>query len=486
MKQMKKRLCGILVLVMCILFMIGCAANPDRGSVTSKNDGIFEQNMTVAATAPLDEEILYTDTFTSHDGTVEYTINLDQELNSDPLPIVEVVPHFFTGEDVKRVAHALFGDVEFYEREHEEDAEYSKEQLQKRINWMTELATPEALRELYGDEEYVADTLDRLKHFIQYYTVQMEAAPEENPHTPCEWTFKEDKNYASSYNAQGDDWIVATVDLGDVNYKVFAVSRNANDYKFNEISVQFGDGLGDAQAELNYLRAKLCRTPEPTQEQIDTVKKKAQNMLDQMEIGEWKISFTNVLEEHYGDAVEYQIQICATPVFQGVHALYGQQTKSLTSSFTSNYHISTAVFHFSANGDLIYFDLDAPVEIKSVVNEGVAILPTEELLERTKEYLTLYGVDAQYLAFFPMEWYQKPLSCKVSVDRLEFGLARVRVANSDNTFYYTPAFAVYGSASYYDRETGEYVHMPPNFPDVEIERPLVWINAVDGSIIEEA
>ena len=166
MKQLKKRLCGFLAIVMCITAMTGCAANPDRGSVTSKNDGVFEQNMTVAATAPLDEQLLHTETFTSTDGTAEYTIHFDQELKSNPLPIVEVVPHFFTGEDVKRVAHALFGDVDFYEREHEDDPEYSKEQLQKRINWMTELATPEALRELYGGEEYVEDTLELLKFFI--------------------------------------------------------------------------------------------------------------------------------------------------------------------------------------------------------------------------------------------------------------------------------------------------------------------------------
>lgn len=485
MKQMKKRLSGILALIMCILAITGCAANPTKGTVTSKNDGVFEQNMTVAATAPLDEQLLHSEIFTSADGTAEYIIHFDQELKSDPLPIVEVVPHFFTGEDVKRVAKALFGNVDFYEGEHEEAPEYSREQLQKRINWMTEIATPEALQTIYG-EKYVDDMLEILKFFIQQYTVQMENAPEDNPHTPCEWTFKNDKYYASSHNSHGDNWLLATVDLGEVNYKVFAITRDASDYKYNEISVQFGDGLGYAQLEMAYLRSKLCRTEKPTQEQINAVKEKAQSILGKMGIGEWEISFINVLEDQYGDAVEYQIQICATPVFQGVHALYGQQTKSLTSSFASNYHISTAVFQFSANGDLIYFDLDAPVEIKNVVNDGVAILSTEELLERTKEHLALYGVDAQYLAFFPIEWYQKPLTCKVSVDRLEFGLARVRVADSDNTFYYTPAFAVYGSTSYYDKETGEYVHMPPDFPDVEIERPLVWINAVDGSIIEEA
>lgn len=85
MKQSKKRLCGILAVTMCISVMTGCAANPNQGSVISKNDGVFEQNMTTPATAPLYEEVKYTDTFTSHDGTVEYTMDLQQKLTSDPL-----------------------------------------------------------------------------------------------------------------------------------------------------------------------------------------------------------------------------------------------------------------------------------------------------------------------------------------------------------------------------------------------------------------
>lgn len=167
MKQIKKGLCGILALTMCVSVMTGCASNPNKGAVTSKNDGVFEQNMTVAATAPLDEEILYTDTFTSHDGTAEYTINLDQELTSDPLPIVEVVPHFFTGEEVKKVCDTLLGEAEWREQVREADPKYSKSEIQYKLEWMTEIANSDALRELFGGKD-ADEALDLLRSFMQY------------------------------------------------------------------------------------------------------------------------------------------------------------------------------------------------------------------------------------------------------------------------------------------------------------------------------
>ena len=35
------------------------------------------------------------------------------------------------------------------------------------------------------------------------------------------------------------------------------------------------------------------------------------------------------------------------------------------------------------------------------------------------------------------------------MNRMEFGLARVKVANKDFTYYYVPAFVVYGSTYFY-------------------------------------
>ena len=97
-KSVSAGLCGAL----CLSLLAGCAESPKKDVVTSKNGGVFQQNITVQATAPLDERLTYQDTFTSTDGTVTYTLDLDQELSSQPLPVVEVVPHYLTGEDVDR------------------------------------------------------------------------------------------------------------------------------------------------------------------------------------------------------------------------------------------------------------------------------------------------------------------------------------------------------------------------------------------------
>lgn len=480
-----RRITGALLCVaLCITTLPACAANPEDSPVVGKNDGVFQQNMTVPATTPLEEQIQYTETFTSTDGTAEYQILFDQDLLSDPLPIVEVVPRIFTGGDLQRIAGVLFPEAEFYEREPEDNPRYSKSQLQKRMNWMTEIADEEAMRSLWGTElsDYT-DQIELLKILLLQYTAQLETAPEENPHTVCNWTFKNDRAYASEFNSTGDPTLFATVDLGPVNYKIHSVVRDKSDYKLNRVTVQFGDGLGYNEQEMRYYQAKLCRTAEPTQAQVDALTEKAQSMLDRMGMGQWRVSRVTVETEIYGDAREYLVKMDAVPVFQGIPALYGQTIPYLTSDVANaNYFISATQFHFSANGDLIYFCMDAPVEVSSLINEAAATLPVEELLTLAKNHLSLYGVSEQKYAGLIWSWYPNPLTCKVRIRRLEFGLARLNVANKDFAYYYAPAFAVYGSVDYYDAETGEHIEFPAP-PDVEEEHPILWLNAVDGSVL---
>ena len=132
---------------------------------------------------------------------------------------------------------------------------------------------------------------------------------------------------------------------------------------------------------------------------------------------------------------------------------------------------------------LIDFEMISPVEVQMVVNEGTAILPTEELMGKVKDHLSLTGAQEAYLFGVVESWCQNPISCKIEMNRMEFGLARVKVANKDLTYYYVPAFVVYGSTYFYDSETGEKVVFPYE-ETAAAERALVWINAVDGTIID--
>ena len=172
-----------------------------------------------------------------------------------------------------------------------------------------------------------------------------------------------------------------------------------------------------------------------------------------------------------------------TPVFGGVPALDGQLIYLTGSDAnTSSYKISCASFRFSANGDLISFDLESPVDVKSVVNEGVATLPLEELMDRVKNHFSLTGLEETKQYGVMNSWYPEPMTCRVTISELEYGLARMNVPNQEGVFYYSPAIVVYGHPDFYSQATGE--HLENFFETGQNERyDLVWINAVDGSIL---
>lgn len=59
------------------------------------------------------QSVEITDDFFSSDGSVHFMLNLDTNAQMSTMPVVEVVPHYLTAEEAKRVASVLFGDVDF-------------------------------------------------------------------------------------------------------------------------------------------------------------------------------------------------------------------------------------------------------------------------------------------------------------------------------------------------------------------------------------
>lgn len=485
---MQKRLSYILLLVFLFsLILSACQASPNQAVVTSKNGGVFDDRIQQTAPQREENEIIleYNDSFTSIDGSVEFTWSLDQTLDIGAMPVLEVVPYLFTGEDVKVIAEAIFGGgTAFYDAGPRSQRQLSKSELQEKIILLSQYANKEDLDWLLGEE---AD-LDELKNRIERYTQQYDTAPDSNSYTICDWTLKP-SNYYENTEDGGTNSLIATTRIGDLDYQINVRVRNQNDYLESIIEIGLGDGNEDTYVERIINTAKLCTTKKPTEEQINLAKMKAQNILDKIKLGDFVIAETFIDVSYYGDTPAYQIWIEAEPVFEGSPVLYGDFGRSYVAEeqYNSEYPIGQIQFFFSANGDLISFCIHSLVELKEVVNTNVATLSIDELIAKAEKHMSLY--DAKSLDKFTINALMlealtgrsiDTLYCKVEITEASYGLARFPVADS-NSFYYAPAIIFRGTIDYCDPETGEIVTGTGNPYGTRIQT-LAVVNAVDGTI----
>ena len=485
-KQPKKWV-SIVTFILCFTILTACAANPTQNIVTSKNDGAFEEN--IQQTAPsvsVDEAIVNrTDSFTSLDGSVEFTWNVNQTLNIGEMPVIEAVPYFLTGEDAERVVKALFGDdVVFYDLGPESERQLSKSELQEKITLLSQYTNAEDLHWLRGEEE----TVDHVKAWIEVYTQQYETAPDKNTYALCDWTLKPATYYDENDNEK-ENTLIATTSVDGLEYIMRVNTYNQGDYQTSSIGVSLGDGSDPTYIEKTSNIAKLCITEEPTEEQIEAAKNKAQSMLDQMGMGEFTIARTFIEVRYFGDTPAYQIWIEAEPVYEGNAVLYGDFGRSYVAdeAYNSEFPVGQIQFFFSANCDLISFVIHSLCEVKEVKNTNVATLSMAELMEKAQNHMALYDAEAmdRYTGNALMlealtGRLRDSLDCKVEITELEYGLARFPVPNSDS-FYYAPAVVFFGTIDYCDPETGEVVTGTGNPYGTRIQS-LVVVNAVDGTI----
>lgn len=500
-----KRLIGSALTAVVLVSLCGCQQSPEKQSVVSKNDGSFDKSVIVPATEVPDvadansmRTVSYTDEFNSTDNSVVFTFNIHEELDAPKNSVVEVAPHFLTGEDARRVADILLPDAEWYEGV--KGGVYTKEQIQEKVNRWTKYASSDALAELYGNSdapEELADRLDTVQSAIQRYTERYESAPSGSPEA-CGWTFQKDCLYYSIPEselteqdfAQANDQIRAIAKVGEREYTFSVSTRNKSDFKLNSIYLYMEEGTSPKGIDGRIYSALLCRTKAPTEDDVAAVAAKAQKMLDDMDLGQWQIDTSFVQTTYYGDAPEYTINLTAVPVFNGVAAIPVPQITNLKSqqSYASNYYMSEVTFQFSGNGDLMGFHMQSPTDPVEVLSENASVKDMDELMELAKDHLTLsdyneYGYHPDLIKSAEEEEGGK-LVCNVDISQMEYGMLRVKVPNTDESYYYVPGMILYGSVDYVGSKTGKiYYSSGASYGSSRIS-PLVAINAVDGSNIE--
>lgn len=473
------------------LFLLsGCQQTPGQNAVVSKNDGAFDANVIVSASEHHDpdetQSVQYSETFTSTDGSVTFLVAVDEEVTAADMPVLEAVPHFLTAEDAKRVAQALFGDAVFYEQELVFHEKFSKSEIQEKINRWMPYTSMEAVNELYG-YEMQDDISETVKSFIEEYTEMYETAPEENVHEICNWVFRKFSEYyyteeelAGKDLSNENDEINATVRFHGYPYLVMVSNRNKSDFKVNNIAACFYDGLNPSNIDELIFMAELCRTEEPTEEQIEMIRTKAAKMLEDMELGQWKIDECYVETTYKGNIPEYTVCVNAVPVLNGMAVIRQPQLGSLRGedAYSASYYYTDARFKFSANGDFIFFHIYSPLEVKETLNPNVAVKSIEELMEAARQYLRNTDAYAyNYLYEVQHSMIQEEVDCTVTVTKLEYNLVRVKVPMTEVNYYYVPGIVLKGTAEYTGKESGKLYYTSEDLT-------LVSLNGVDGSVVQ--
>ena len=428
-----------------------------------------------------------TASFVSNDGTVEFFLDINTEVTGEVVPVVEVVPHYFTGEEIKHIGTVLFGDAEFFEEEPFDHQLYSKQEIQMKLDRWSRYSNMDALKELFPDKAeettYMERALEVVQLFLNQYSEMLIDAPVEDKSEPCRWELRNwieymypedewEENYSDEYNMD----ISATTVVNGIPYYFGGSQRDHESFRVNNISAGMGGEVSPFSIDDLIFKAELCRTAEPTEEQMSAVKAKAEDWLGRMNMGNWMVDECYVQTRVLGEFTEYYIHVNAVPVFHGVPAIRREQITALRGREEGKtyYYYTDVEFVFAPNGELMNFRMYSPVDIVASDYE-TNTLSVAELFEIAKENLVTSS--ASSFSYIPTAYEGMcEVGCRIRVCDIDYSLTRTTDEDTREPFVYSLGASLSGSVEYYNKETGEIL-------DYEENRILLVLDGMNGDFI---
>lgn len=175
--------------------------------------------------------------------------------------------------------------------------------------------------------------------------------------------------------------------------------------------------------------------------------------------------------------MEYSIYVTAIPILEGVATIQQQAVANLNDSnvYASNYQMPSVRFRYSANGELVSFLLESPIDSTKVLNNNVKAMAMDELMEKAKTYFEL-STFSEYDKDNRLDSSSADVRCMLNVNDVKYSLARIRVPETEASYYYVPALTLFGNAEFQDAGTGVTYFANDNIL-------LLTLNAVDGTVI---
>ena len=500
---MKKVICIAAALAM---LLCGCQAAPGKEVVVNKNVENFEKLLQQQADGPGEPvTVSRHSSFPSLDGKTEIVWDVETTVQQDVYPVIEVVPDPLTEAEAKKTAETLFPNSTFYDYGHEftRIEMYSKDYYRKLIDRRLPYTDLAAFNKLVGpnggDYKLFLENLDKI-------TQLMETAGD-NPKLPvCDWVYKHDNDYMD-FSADevdpSDHVLYAITDREDASYVVIANNGNGDLHLSNSFSIRRTD---PAEMGMEIMLSELCRTDPPTEEQVRTAEKKAQEILDKLDFGIWKVTGSDVSEEDFDKGTyiseriavgaelpeevlnwkqngckEYAIYVNAAPVLEG-YTLNSVQSLAVdqTEEFSPYYRMSHAGVDFAPNGEILNIGVSSMLESKGVINPKVKTVPLESMYDTIETQLSFWDMEEDEEIMLEMweDAEKAPIGCRVIIKELKYGFGRVAVPNKKGHYYYLPVLTVNGDVEYYGTKSNTIYFSSDGYIG-----ELLVLNAVDGSVV---
>ncbi len=493
---MKEKLIALLLTAAALLSLTACQATPEEGIVTSKNDGAFESALENAPApdgtdtpqaVPGAEPAVHEDSFCTEMGDVPFHVLVTEPAVPGPMPVLRVRPMELTGDMVKQIGQAFFGDgtvVEFTGEMNKAEAEQALlEAKQRYADWEYRITQDPSVDA--EDRDYVRQGFEQsIADLEQAYA----AAPETVEQNPLDWQFH-DQSYFPNYYGYEDDGTQYIQGMGSYDggtFQLIARKRLGDDYKVQRLSVERYVPEEVLAAEY---AANGGEDAPPPEVDMDAALAKAQEMLAAMGVGQ----FAPVPDVTLKSLSSYRdfgsvAAVLMTPVYAGVPLTYhigGFNPGGKTSdAYATNYGYEEAVFRFDEDG-LAGFTWEDMHQVEETVNADVQMLPFDEILSAAKDQMRLIDMN---MISTPIEGTHQ----QVEVTDVLLGLSRVRMKDSATDYYLVPTYTFYGTITWCD-ESGQPFQFPlyddagnPTGETTTVSevREMAVINAVDGSAID--
>lgn len=486
--KLKRIILTFFGVVICVVLLVGCKEGGKADYTLSENSCGSETASSIdTISEDVNNQYIHDGSFESIDGKVVFDWDVILNAVALPMQIVNTSPRFYLGEDIKTIVCSLLGeDAIYYEYGPKSLRQLSKCEIENRMEILGPYTDDNLCKSTLRNNYSSSDVQKQLKTYRNSYL----NAPDYYSYQLCDWKLKKSSYYNDtnefSLDSSNMNRLKVIAFLGKRDYYISAAVENTDESQYNIITMQLGDGTDPILRDIQI--ADMCFLSEPTQEQIDELKEKAQSYLNQLDLGVYNVVAAKPIPLSYGTIPRYAISIKATQVLHGIPVIADQSVitsgidnLNLESGNDANYPFTNIRFIFGEHGEIIEFTMEGILyngDIKAGASENLTMKAMCEAVEKHFSKISFDDFDAmtgnnaweiELFTNFPKE----KMCFSVDINNVQFGLARKML--SSNTFEYLPTAVFSGNISCIDSETGNVLR--------QVSRSLLLVSTTSGEIV---